>query len=1336
MCLRLFLLLWLSTVSVLGFGSHWEHRQRTPAGSALQSVAWTGSLFVAVGEHGTVLTSPAGTSWAAQASGTRLTLRSVVWTGARLVAVGDEGGIVTSTNGSVWTPVNGLLRLALRGIAWTGTQCVAVGDGGTVLTSPDGLAWTPRASGTFASLQSVFATSTLIVAVGDQGTIVTSTNGTTWATSAAVSAQRLNAVGRSGSRWVAAGDGGTLLSSANGTSWAAQSSGLTVDLLALHWDGTRFVSAGADGASVHSSDGLAWTTSSTGSGIEFRGLASGNGTVVAVGDHGGIATTLNAISWNNRSSGSTAFFHDVVRTGSQWIAVGEAGLVMRSSNGSTWTTATSGTTATLNGVAWSGSTLVAVGDGGVVITSSDGSAWTPRTSGTTNALLSVAWTGSQFVAVGARGAIRVSSAGTSWAAGTSGTTRHLRAVAAASATQIAAVGDNGLILSSTNGTSWTARTSGVNTDLNGIASNGSLFVTAGAKGQILTSSNLSTWAPAVSPVAGTEADSFHTVRWMDSTFVAVGHLDDGRKAGGVTVQSTNGTSWTVLDTVASPPLSAAAATDDQALLAGAGGTMLTDAALVIPQVQFQVSAASISESGGQQVVTVTASEAPSGPVTIPFTVGGTATVATNGDATLPAGFFTIEAGQTTGSMAVTIRQDTMDEPDETVVLTLQPLAGAVLGVLTQFTLTIVDDDTAPVISPGPPGEMVPAGMRVEMGFEVSGGGPISYQWLKNGTSIPGATAPQYIIPSAALSSAGTYKLRITAAAVTAESQPYELAVVDLAGSAVTLVYGKTASFSINAVGSGLSYQWQRDGIDLPDEARITGSTSSKVTIASLTGVDEGTYRCVVSSTYGGLEGGSHVLTVTVPPVVGVPVVGPLMVSQPVVIPVLSGNDPARFVITGLPSGLGYNTTTGEISGRPQVPSGAQPFQIVIKASNAAGTSTPVSFPLTVLPLPAGTVGSFLGTVDRQSGLSPTSSLGGRISVATTANGRATCTLVLGAASHPFVQPLDAAVGTDPVCTAVIVRKGMTPLTVTFTLQSAAGLLTGTVTDGVQTAALRAWAAMSVPFTAYTGYYTSAWRLANAGDAGVQSIPQGSGYAFFTVNASGTASGTIRLSDGTQIPVSAALRNNGGLVLFSPLYGTTGSLLGTLNLAAGAPVLVQTSGLNWMKQPQSVATRSYKAGFGPVSLAVSGARYTAPPSGGIVMQLSSTADNVPNAALEFAEGGVPDPAARLNVQLRYTAPAVRDPQTPAVNPGKVSVILNASTGVITGSFVLVDNDPTTGRPLERKPLLYGLVARDMDGVLRGFGHFQLPRLPDNYVVPPTTSTTSPALSGRLLLRPLP
>jgi hypothetical protein len=77
-------------------------------------------------------------------------------------------------------------------------------------------------------------------------------------------------------------------------------------------------------------------------------------------------------------------------------------------------------------------------------------------------------------------------------------------------------------------------------------------------------------------------------------------------------------------------------------------------------------------------------------VTVPFTVGGTA--GSPGDYTITASPVTIPAGSTTGTITVTVVNDTVVEPSETVIVTLGAPTNAVLGAISAHTVTITDND--------------------------------------------------------------------------------------------------------------------------------------------------------------------------------------------------------------------------------------------------------------------------------------------------------------------------------------------------------------------------------------------------------------------------------------------------------------------------------------------------------------------------------------------------------------------------------------------------------------------------------------------------------------------
>jgi hypothetical protein len=59
----------------------------------------------------------------------------------QLVAVGDSGTIQSSPVGTIWTSRTSGTSLALDGATYGNGLFVAVGQLGTVLTSPDGVNW-------------------------------------------------------------------------------------------------------------------------------------------------------------------------------------------------------------------------------------------------------------------------------------------------------------------------------------------------------------------------------------------------------------------------------------------------------------------------------------------------------------------------------------------------------------------------------------------------------------------------------------------------------------------------------------------------------------------------------------------------------------------------------------------------------------------------------------------------------------------------------------------------------------------------------------------------------------------------------------------------------------------------------------------------------------------------------------------------------------------------------------------------------------------------------------------------------------------------------------------
>jgi len=111
-----------------------------------------------------------------------------------------------------------------------------------------------------------------------------------------------------------------------------------------------------------------------------------------------------------------------------------------------------------------------------------------------------------------------------------------------------------------------------------------------------------------------------------------------------------------------------------------------------PVASLSASTAAIAENAGGIAVQLTLSGVTDQPVSVPFTVSGTATEAS--DYRLTSHSFIIPAGSTVGQAVIEITNDTLKEPDETVILTLGTPTNATLGAGTQATVTIQASDNA------------------------------------------------------------------------------------------------------------------------------------------------------------------------------------------------------------------------------------------------------------------------------------------------------------------------------------------------------------------------------------------------------------------------------------------------------------------------------------------------------------------------------------------------------------------------------------------------------------------------------------------------------------------
>lgn len=127
------------------------------------------------------------------------------------------------------------------------------------------------------------------------------------------------------------------------------------------------------------------------------------------------------------------------------------------------------------------------------------------------------------------------------------------------------------------------------------------------------------------------------------------------------------------------------------------------------------------------------------------------------------------------------------------------------------------------------------------------GTSLTYQWTKGGTPISGATEATYTIPTISSSDAGTYQVVLgNLCQSNVQSNEAVLTVNQLTAitaqptASTTVCEGIAVNLAVTATGTNLSYQWRKDGIDIPN------ATLSTYNIASPTGANSGSYTVAVS----------------------------------------------------------------------------------------------------------------------------------------------------------------------------------------------------------------------------------------------------------------------------------------------------------------------------------------------------------------------------------------------------------------------------------------------------------------------------------------------------------
>jgi predicted peptidase len=273
--------------------------------------------------------------------------------------------------------------------------------------------------------------------------------------------------------------------------------------------------------------------------------------------------------------------------------------------------------------------------------------------------------------------------------------------------------------------------------------------------------------------------------------------------------------------------------------------------------------------------------------------------------------------------------------------------------------------TAPAIIAQPQDIAVVEGGAVTFTASATGTAPMSWQWLRDGVTVVGATAASWTIDPTALADGGAHvAVAIANVAGTVISQPALLTIIPLPPVIIvqpqgqSVPDGQAATFSVVVGGAGpLGWQWSRDGV-----AIAGANAGSYTTVMNTMAASGGRYAVAVRNPGGEVVSASAVLTVTAAaPVVTVqPADATVTVGQSAIFSITASGTP----VLGLqwqrsaPAGGGWSDLAGAVSPSYRTvvavlaEDGAR-FRCLVRNNVGAATSEPAMLTVVVAPPASG-----------------------------------------------------------------------------------------------------------------------------------------------------------------------------------------------------------------------------------------------------------------------------------------------------------------------------------------------------------------------------------------------
>ncbi len=233
---------------------------------------------------------------------------------------------------------------------------------------------------------------------------------------------------------------------------------------------------------------------------------------------------------------------------------------------------------------------------------------------------------------------------------------------------------------------------------------------------------------------------------------------------------------------------------------------------------------------------------------------------------LPAGLtnvVAISAANVSGSLSLALRANGTvmawgDNPfgETNMPAALSNLLSVAIAAAPTHGLALVNDGSPQILQP-PIGLTASLGRDVTLRAKAVGTAPLTYQWLQNGTNVPGATNANLILPDIQFANAGYYQLFVSNSIATAISLPAPVTVISnsiltflsqASVSSSNVYQGGTATFYGGAVlGNGpLAYQWFSSPTNR-NYVAVPGATNDTLLLNPALAVQSGYYYLAVSN---------------------------------------------------------------------------------------------------------------------------------------------------------------------------------------------------------------------------------------------------------------------------------------------------------------------------------------------------------------------------------------------------------------------------------------------------------------------------------------------------------